>query len=351
VNILPSIALLWMIQAPPESAAPHPAAFPRDYVLEWQAPPSCPSVAAIHARVADLMQRPAAGEGTAEVSVFVEKTEQGFGASVTTTFAGMRDDRQFRAVSCEELAEATAVLLAITLDPSLSEAIPDPPDRAVRETVPPPPAPLVIPTPTARPTGGAESPSPPPPESLIDESPPASSPKPRGTTKRPAEILLGIQGGMDYGGLSVATGAIRASLGLAWKQARLDVQGTYLTPRLLVEADGMGVLYQLGTAGLRGCWCKRFSPRWTLLPCGGAEAGVLRIDTRGIAPPQTHHRLFVGVVASLGVVARWSNFGLHGAVEFVGRVRGTRTFVDDDATHTQFPVSFRVLVGFEVALP
>ena len=330
-----------------EPGAPEPnAAHPRDYTLVWEAPDDCPTEDEIRARVEVLLGGPRSGQGTAEVSAYVDAVGVGFSMSMRTRFAGEAHERVLEARTCAELAEATAVLLAITLEPAREQ-----------RSGPPLRDPVAVPLP---PTAGAASvalgsrkASDPPaaaPE-LVARGPRQSPPSFGRRRYRPVATIWGAGAGVEVGALGAATAALRMSLGLFWAQGfGVEASGTYLAPRVRRRGDRAGAMYQLGSAAARGCW--RSAPeRWAFVGCLGVEAGGLWASTRGIDPPATRVGPFFGPSAAVGILHRWRRVGVRLGGEAVVRAVGSETTIGGQPALQQFPVSVRGLAGVEVYLP
>ncbi|MCH9684873.1 MAG: hypothetical protein K0V04_25785, partial [Deltaproteobacteria bacterium] len=116
----PRLVLLGaMVQAPPLDEPAVAPAHPREYTLDWQAPPECPNEAQLRQQVEALLTAAPEGDGTAHVTGIVEAHEGGYVLTLTTEFRGARETRGLRAPVCRELGDATALLLATALEPML----------------------------------------------------------------------------------------------------------------------------------------------------------------------------------------------------------------------------------------
>lgn len=326
-----SLMLLWVGVSQPAVVpeAPRP---PAAFTLTWSGAPECGSAAAIQARVEALLSGPPQGEGVAEVVGVVRRGPTQVELELTTIFEGGKNTRRMKASSCKDLVEATAVLLSVALEPGLSE----PEGSAPTTLVEPPPAP-------PRPVALVAA------ERLSSVGVAANRSEREGQAQRPVggpRLSLGVAGGVEYGGLAAATGALRLSLGARGRSWSAEALGTYLTPRQ-VQRDGLGGRHQLGTAGLRGCW-HRAGPGLGAEFCGGVEAGGLRVDSEGVSPSVNITGPYVGPAASVAGVWAWSRFAFSLRAEGVVPVWGSQTRVRGEVLLKPFPVSFRMFAGVRV---
>jgi hypothetical protein len=114
--------------------------------LSWQAPPGCPSQAQVEKAVlAGRLDREAAPGRQVSAEVLVEQRADGTFRAVLTTLAPEgRGTRELDGESCDAIASASAVVLALALDPPTEPA--EPPPRVEPKPTPvnrPPQRPLV----------------------------------------------------------------------------------------------------------------------------------------------------------------------------------------------------------------
>lgn len=379
-RMLPPLALSILLAvprfAPPAEREGPP---PESYRLDWRAPASCPSLAQIEARIAALRSGPANGERTLDIEVTVTPTAAGMTARLQTRFEGRQDTRELLAARCEDVAEALAVFVVVSLEPAPAGDPGLPPDAGI-------PDPRVSPHPGASPGSDAGVPDPralPPPDArrgsvgasvarsavptrasphvpstatgmrtvtdpsnIVEVRRDASS----GGRRFPRHGHLGVHAGPEIGVLSAPTAVARLSLAMAWIHLRLEVVGTYFTPRLLLEDTGGGGLYQAGSVAPRVCWQSRpVGLAW--FGCGGFEAGVLRVDARRTIEPNTVHGVFGGPLGAVGLLRYGVRTGFVLGLEAAGRAFGAATVLGSARARMQFPVSVRGFVGFEIRLP
>jgi hypothetical protein len=323
------------VPAPPEE--PYPATLD----LQWNAPPGCSSAASIESRIAALLSGPPRGDGEAKVIADVEATSRGVHMTLTTTFAGATDVREVDSASCEALADATAVLLAVSLEPGLDAGAETQPEPGTPQPEPGPPrtaAPATLPGPPQLPAIPSSS-SPATHPVTVDSARPPEAGAPRRVA---AHGYIG--GGAEWGAVQDWTGVVQAGLGVRGRARpwAAEIGGTYVVPR---RHDGG--LYQVGAVGLRGCWTPRRGP-WALLACGGGEFGLLRVDTRGLVPTRSVTGPSHGVTASLGALwqrRRLAAFVRSEGVTLLSRSRTTTGGADPEERAAQRAVSVRLMLG------
>jgi hypothetical protein len=108
-------------------AGPAGAAGPPALEFTWEAPEDCPDRARVVAEIERLTGRPverdAAGDAGASrlsVKAIVTRSARGLSVSITSEAAGATHDRRVEAPTCKEAADATALIVAMALDPGLA---------------------------------------------------------------------------------------------------------------------------------------------------------------------------------------------------------------------------------------
>src|SRR5688500_9927596 len=111
-----SAALLGLVVAwaATQPAVPPPPT-PASWELSWAAPATCPGADAIREQVAALVPEPSGGEGVLYVDASVEPRGDAFVLTLRTVFLERHDEREVQARVCGELAEAVALVVAISL--------------------------------------------------------------------------------------------------------------------------------------------------------------------------------------------------------------------------------------------
>jgi hypothetical protein len=216
--------------------------------LSWSAPESCPTVQVVEQRVERILNRPLAGE-TQQLTVTAVVTPPAGAAawSVTleSTSGQQRATRTLQAASCDELVSATAVFLAILIEPEHPE---------------PEPEPASAPAPAAR--------------------APAQPGPPR---RAPVRFALGVTASARSAGLPAwaAGGGLHGAL--SWRALRASVGiGAWLpVDETITGSENQGARLQLSSGSARLCWQAASAPLVPAL-CGGAELAALR--GRGFGP-------------------------------------------------------------------
>ena len=177
--------------------------------LTWTAPPECPRAADVEAEVARIVGRTSGPRKRVSARAAVERTPRG---AYKVTIETLADDapghRAFEAESCRAAADASALILAITVNPEVSAP----------EPVLPPSTATATPTPTATATATAT------PTPTATATPTALPPFSRA-------FALGASLAADTGTLpSLALGA-ELSVAYLPGDARIEVAGTYWAPQ------------------------------------------------------------------------------------------------------------------------
>jgi len=341
------MVLAWVLRVALAAAAPaqpQPPRLPATVELEWNAPQGCASVDQVLARMRALLSGPPTGQGEARVVADIEVGTGTVHMTLTTVFQGQTDRREVESTSCATLAETTAVLLAVSLEPGLEPAA-DPEPAAGPKAPMVPHAPQVVPDP-----GRASDRDPRPRTPMVvkreDTAEALPSMEDTSQPRRSLEVrVLGFvaaEAGAEWGALDALSLASRISLGVRATAWNAQVHGTYLSPR-----RRPGGLYQLGTVGARGCWTPGSGP-WLAQLCAGGEIGGLRVDTRGIDPAGDALGPYAGPAGTVGLVRRSAAVEWLFGAEVVARAWGSRTRHAGPGSAVlteQRPVSLRLTTG------
>lgn len=335
--------------APTHSPVPPPPT-PAQIDLHWDAPAQCPTADRIEEHYRSLLTEPVAGVGTMRVDAKVSPTERGYRLELTTDYYDQVEQRRLDALHCKELADATAIVVAVALEPSMSLAPPPAMDRVSDEPAPSEPEHTTpAPPPDAGPPistqTGPTTPNPEPVDALIEpviEPDPEPTPAPR---PRP-QAAIRLASGVERGVVPLMTGLGELSLGLVWPRVRLELSGRYLWPRRVPGPQQASALMQLGAVGVQVCARSRLGP--VELPvCGGVEGGVIRADSRDLDPTDRIFGPWLGPSASAGIAHHWSRVGIWASGMVVGRAWATRTLLGSEASFEPEFVSVRAIVGIE----
>lgn len=296
------------------------AASAQPSALRWSAPPECPREAAVRAEVARLLggdwpDSPTVAE--AETT----RTEMGFRLVLTTETDGVPGERTIEGERCEELAAATALILALMIDPVAVTRVEPEPSPLTRPPSPAPPprlaAALSVPV---RPRLATQVGSPDrsfEPERVVEIRIP--EPAPSGPPARVEDATLGgfvgAVGLLDVGTLpGPAPGvALEAGFGVPLIDGRL--RATFLGPSagLSAENPGVGVELMALTLEARGCVRPIAEARW-IGACAGASGGALFGRGFGVSDPTFGAGAWLGGSLGLAVAwapVRWFDLGLE----------------------------------------
>lgn len=310
--------------------------------VQWQAPEGCPEAAAVERRVEELLGRtPAEHELHAVGTVHAGPPWR---LELRTTIGGRRQQRSLLGDDCRAVAEAAALILAVSVDPLGVDARTDGPREAEAPGIP------VLP--------GAIEPlvEPPTPSPRLEPEPRPSVP-PRPEPR--ARVRVRLAGGGEWGAIPGGTGGVRGGLALEGERAILRLEGSYWIDRLARLGDGStrrGGLVGLGTVGVQG-GVRLGGPRLRVPLVLGLEAGGLR--ARGVDVRDSQRITLPWLAGVVGAGVQWAlrpRVALWGALEGVVplvrlRVRVGRGADGSTVLHEPAVVGARALVGvsFKIA--
>ncbi len=338
----------------PAFATPHDAG-PLD--LEWIAPPGCPTRDAVLDDVTRILG-PKRTEALARVAAraVLFRGEDARWHVVITVSGEAGGERTLEASSCEEVANAAVLVLALRVDPtSFAPEMPLSPPAAIASAFPPseapvpapsavPPQPLTPPPSAPRgqpaPLAGAEAPP--------DQSAAPNSPSHYG-------ILVGTAVGGGIGALPSADLGIEVTATLKRGRLRLEpLLGTSLVQHADVVASE-GAALRLARGGLRGCYAA-IDLRLTLSGCVTGEVDWFWADGYGATTPENANAREVAFGA--GALTTWR---LAGRVVLRAQLEGLLavsppTFVIDDtagnvASQVYRPAALIIRAALGVEVP
>jgi len=310
--------------------------------LDWEAPDECPTEPEVRATLQELLGSAQAREPVA-ATARVQRTNTGeYAAHLVVEMAGHRSDRDLVAAECDALAEAAALVIAVTVDPAqaLDDAMApvDAPAPAIPE--PAPVEPVVV-DPVAAGPGS-------PPASMPSAR--AAPPPRRATTRRIRGVHLRAFGGMDWGSVPAITGAVGAAVGIHGRWFRGEAAGSWTFAReggAPSEPEARGRV-GLGALAVRGCGV----PAWRTLEfplCAAIEAGALQ--GRGVGEtvdPSSAHRPWVAV--AFGPALAWlpiPRLAVVVGIDAVMPVWRARFLIGDEQVHRPQPIGVRAGLGLE----
>jgi hypothetical protein len=307
--------------------------------LEWIAPAAeCPRVAAVEGMVVRLAGRLPEPDELAVEATVVPGDVTGWTLHLVAETDGQRTERRIDGDTCDALAKATAIIVAVALDPVGTAAAVD--ELAFAAGIP------------DAPSSGATDPTPAP-------APPSTSGERELDVRRNANeprrvrALGGLGAGLVVATVPSVSGGPVAAVGLGIGRFRVEARGGYWAPRLVELRPGVGARVQGGAAGVHGCGePDGVSVSWPL--CVGIEAGGLQADGVGVANETTARFVWRAAVLSAGL--RWwvarrvaLRTDLELAIPFsVARViLGPPTVEAPVVLHATAPVSPRLVFGVE----
>ncbi|PRP95114.1 hypothetical protein [Enhygromyxa salina] len=347
-----ALALLLNFAAPD----PVPVQRPGDavtWMFEWRAPAGCPDREQIIERIREYLPQledPPTRAAHAMLRIAAEVVVAGDTWQAHLRVSGRDGDqvRSFSAASCSELADASALIAAVALDPVLtarSVAAAAAPAPALA----PPPSPEPDPTPEARPAPQPPRPTAPQPGSegvpatsvVISEPPPT----------RNFKVGLRAQGHGSFGPTTTGYAAVGGGLALFDGLWRWQVEGGYWIPRRVSLADGRAGRFQAWWVGTRGCVVPSVNSLEFPL-CPGVEAG--QVIGAGIEPTTNRSRARYAWVA--GVLGQGVNWVITDRVALATELTLLLPFtrgqfaIDGQAIQSITPVGVRGMLGLELRM-
>lgn len=308
--------------------------------VQWQAPVGCPTAAVVEDRVHALLGRvPSEAELHA---VGVVSGGPPWRLELETTLGGQMQRRTLEAEDCRAVAEAAAVILAVSVDPLAAAPRAEVPQPDVAAPVPPA---LVEP---ARPSTDTEA-------ARGRDAPLLAPLRPR------PSLRLRVGGGGEVGAVPGGTGGVRLGLALAGARAFVQVEGSYWIDRFAVlrAAPRSGAWVGLGTVSVQG-GVRLGGVRVSVPLALGLEAGGLRTRAEGLARGRDVALPWVAGVVGVGL--EWSasrRVALWGAVEGVLPLVRTQVRVgrsdpnageEDIVLHEPAVVGARALLGISITI-
>jgi hypothetical protein len=323
--------------------------------LEWQAPASCPDGNAVLAKVRALVSAASAERVTAR-GVVTEPLAGGQWQLTLETVQGARTwQRSLHAASCDELADAGALIIALVLDPNLevqAGADSAAPAGTTPGPAPPDAQPAARPVPPAR--SATQRPAPPLPPLAAIRKQPLPEPADTSATLGGHAALSAIADGGSLPGVTLG-GELAGGVGI--DPVELELSAMILPPvrEVVAEDPERGGRFTLVSGGLRGCYVVAWS-KLSGRVCGGFEAG--RIHGIGFGSLSfTREQSSPWIAGRLGVFARYPlvpplalRLGLEGVVP----ARRPEFVLNDNVALVQVSVHqpnlavLRLALGFEL---
>jgi len=237
-----------------EAATVAPPSMPPSMELEWSAPADCPDGESVRSDVMRLTGHESNPTHHLAAHVNIRRLDRSsWVLSMTTVFDGIAGERTLSAGSCESLAEAAMLTLALILNPNLYAVLP--PTR-------------------------------------VDEASPSKQASASPATDSPARPRwrLGVQAGIVAGVLAEASPSFALSVGVALGRLTLRLISRATWPQdvfLASEPKVGGRLWAVSVIGL-GCWGARVG-RLTPQACAGLDGTRIQGHGLGVLHPRNAH--------------------------------------------------------------
>jgi len=228
------------------------------FVFEWRAPDGCPPASMVEAEVEHLLGSPARehSSGDLRVHATVERGVLWF-VTLETASKTASGHRTIEAATCRGLANATALIVALMIDP---DAVAARTGKAEGEETPPPAPPVPM----------ARLPAPTPMRSSAELGNPIARAT-YGLLGVAAAGNLGVMPSPDVGG-SASVGVIRPR----WRgEARAAYGFRQVQSASLADPSGAYGRFSFLAGTLAGCMTF-YLPNLEMGPCASAEVGVVR---------------------------------------------------------------------------
>jgi hypothetical protein len=267
-----------MVSAASAHAQTEPAAEPArapspPLPIDWQGPDDCDRGDAVRAKVLRLLGgSPHALSGGFKVSVKVRR-EKGsrYVAVLETTTAAGGGRKRLEGESCDAIALASSVVIALSLDPNASLDA-EPPIEEPKPRTQPPPGPKPKPK-------------------------PSSKPKPKRAT------IAYLHGGVGvlFELLSIPSAFASAGVGVRHRRFGVELGGAVYQPRdvSLTDRRGVGAELRLFSGELLGCFAALPFALGAVELCPGFKLEYLRATAYGVSHPDEATVLMGAAVGAL----------------------------------------------------
>jgi len=267
------------------------------FAFAWRAPEGCPSASTVGGEIDNLLGGPAVthARDSLRVQATVEHGAQWL-VTLETESKTASGHRTIEAATCQGLANATALIVALMIDPDAVAA------RSGQAQVDhPPPAP---------PT----SPAPPSAAALI---PPPARTAPVASDARATSVLVGAAAAGNAGVLPSPDVGASISVGVArpgWRAlARVAYGPRQVQSDTLTDPPGAYGRFSFLAGTLAGC-LRFVQPRFELGPCASLELGAVRGQGVGATQTTSNTAPWFGLGAGAFVAIRanaWLYFPIH----------------------------------------
>ncbi len=256
---------------PPTAATAAEPSEPEALTIDWQGPEDCERGDAVRTKVLRLLggSQKSLTSGT-KVTVTVRRDKRArYVAVLETTTAAGGGTKRLEGESCDAIALASSVVIALSLDPNASL--------------------------------DAELPEPEPKPKPKREPKPRVAPKPRPSPKRDTFPYLHGSVGVLFELLDIPSAFTSAGVGVRHRRFSLELGGAVYQPRDLSLADKpkIGAELRLFTAELLGCYAVLPFELGDVEVCPGVRLEHLTATARGVSNPDQAQVLLASGVGAL----------------------------------------------------
>lgn len=310
-------------------------------LVTWTAPPECPDDAAMERRIAELVASSSARDGVARAQV--QRDGDAYVVDVIVAIDGTEHQRALRAPDCESLADAAALVVALTLDPTALGGEPDATTTTTTTTTT-----TVAPDATARAPAEATR--------EAEDATPARGRRARGEAADPPRAAATPRmfelGGRLWSGWGSAlaprgSALLGGALVLTWRRVALEAEARMWLPRALLLGQAVAARIWLGSALLAAC-LRPPTRRVEFGLCPALETGGTRARGVEVVEPTASSNLWVAPVGRIALrVPLRRGLGLVAGVEVAAPLQRVSVNVSGDQLWLVKPISFRILLGLD----
>ena len=290
--------------------------------MRWAAPDECPDDAQLVHQVESLLGESLldAGEQVLTIRASVQgNPDKGYAAKLSFTGAQGTEERYLEHPSCENLVQASALIIALAIDPERVRATQQARDAQAAVAV-------VSEQPALAPP---ECVAPPAPAGERSTVPPANAA--RGSPLRGLRVAL--HGAVGAGPLPQLGAGVEATLGWHRQGFRAELGGRYWLPQQQAVPDFISASLQLrlNTLGARACW-QPLAGAWQLAACAAGDLGDMsaRGSANGLKDPRTPHALYADLAGGVQLAYTRSRLSPEGGFEVSGALARPPFGVSED---------------------
>jgi hypothetical protein len=235
--------------------------------LTWNGPAGCPSTENVQARVDALLGGEASASSVADVraSGQVERTDSGFRLLLSMGVGSSPSSRVIEARTCDELAGAAAIAIALLARSTLAEGSASSASDS---------------TASSTSSDGPAKPPPPPPPQQPDRDPANGQQDPPDKTQSGVRLVLDAPiAAVGWGSLPSTGLGLGMAVGIRWKALRATARGELWQPQT-DQVSGFSTRFTLQSGRAEACLVQAVHGV-ELGPCVGAA--VQRLTAAGVA--------------------------------------------------------------------